>query len=66
MIFEVVPDWACLKLQPDEKFKTLSTLSMVHATALYALHHRAHVAPGESILTHAAAGGTGIAAIQIA
>ena len=63
---EIVPEWACQKLQPDEDFNTLSTLSVVYATALYALHHRAHIAAGESILIHSAAGGVGIAAIQIA
>lgn len=63
---EIVPEWACQKLQPDEDFNTLSTLSVVYATALYALHHRAHITAGESILIHSAAGGVGIAAIQIA
>ena len=44
----------------------MSTLSVAYATALYALHHRARITVGESILIHSAAGGVGIAAIQIA
>ncbi|WP_454782253.1 SDR family NAD(P)-dependent oxidoreductase [Legionella sp. WA2022007384] len=35
-------------------------------TAYYALHHLAHLQPGERILIHGAAGGVGIAAIQLA
>ena len=63
---EIIPEWACQKLQPNEDFNTMCTLSVVYATALYALHHRAHIRPGESVLIHSAAGGVGIAAIQIA
>ena len=63
---EIVPEWACQKLEPSEDFNTMSTLSVVYATALYALHHRAHIKPGETVLIHSGAGGVGIAAIQIA
>ena len=63
---EIVPEWACQHLRPDEDFNTMSTLSVVYATALYALHHRAHILPGETVLIHSGAGGVGIAAIQIA
>lgn len=35
-------------------------------TAYYALHHCAQVQPGEKVLIHGAAGGVGIAAIQVA
>ncbi len=35
-------------------------------TAYYALHHLAKISPGDRVLIHAAAGGTGIAAVQIA
>ena len=63
---EVVPQWACQKLRDDEDFNTLSTLSVVYATALYALHSRAQIQEGESVLIHSGAGGVGIAAIQIA
>ena len=63
---QVVPAWACQKLEDEEDFNTLSTLPVVYATALYALHDRAHIQAGESVLIHSGAGGVGIAAIQIA
>lgn len=63
---ERFPEWACQKLQDDEEFNVVSTLPIVFATALYGLHHRAHMQEGESVLIHSAAGGVGIAAIQIA
>ena len=63
---EIVPEWACEKLEPDEDFNTMCTLSVVYATALYALHNRARISPGETVLIHSGAGGVGIAAIQIA
>ncbi|GAB2576254.1 hypothetical protein GCM10027066_19050 [Dyella jejuensis] len=37
-----------------------------YATAWYALHHVARVAAGETVLIHSAAGGVGIAAVQVA
>ncbi|CEL04400.1 hypothetical protein ASPCAL05530 [Aspergillus calidoustus] len=39
---------------------------VVFVTAVYALHHRACLQRGQSILIHFAAGGVGIAAIQLA
>ncbi|KAL2194014.1 KR domain-containing protein, partial [Corynascus similis CBS 632.67] len=44
----------------------VATLPLVFSTALYALHHRARLQEGESVLIHSAAGGLGNAAIQIA
>lgn len=63
---ERFPEWACQKLQPEEDFNTVATLPVVFGSAIYALHHRAHIKDGESVLIHSAAGGLGIAAIQIA
>jgi acyl transferase domain-containing protein len=63
---EIVPEWACKKLRDDEDYNTMSTLSVAYTTALYALRTRAQIQPGESVLIHSAAGGVGIAAIQIA
>ncbi|RDW91779.1 polyketide synthase-nonribosomal peptide synthetase [Coleophoma crateriformis] len=63
---ERFPEWACQKLLDDEDFNVVSTLPVAYATALYALHHRAHIQEGESVLIHSAAGGVGIAAIQVA
>lgn len=42
-----------------------ATFPTVFLTAWYALHHLAHVRPGESILVHSAAGGVGSALCQL-
>ncbi|WP_438022406.1 amino acid adenylation domain-containing protein [Sorangium sp. So ce233] len=47
-------------------FAQAATLPVVFMTAWYALHHVGRARRGESILIHAGAGGTGLAAIQIA
>jgi acyl transferase domain-containing protein len=63
---EIVPEWACQKLNDNETFDFMCTLPVVYATAIYALRDRARIQPGETVLIHSAAGGVGIAAIQIA
>lgn len=63
---QTLPEWACFKLQPDEDLNIAATLSVPYATAIYALHHRANLRSGESVVIHSGAGGVGIAAIQIA
>ncbi|KAK6359538.1 hypothetical protein TWF696_000692 [Orbilia brochopaga] len=62
---EIVPEWACCKLKDGEDFNLVTTIPLVFATAVYALHMRARVQRGESILIHSGTGGVGIAAIQI-
>ncbi|KAL4911017.1 hypothetical protein BDW74DRAFT_172471 [Aspergillus multicolor] len=47
-------------------FVEAAAIPVVFSTACYALIHVANIQPGESILIHSAAGGTGQAAIQIA
>jgi len=47
-------------------FEAAATIPSTFFTAWYALHHLAHLEPGEKILIHGAAGGVGIAAIQLA
>lgn len=47
-------------------FEEAASIPLVHGTAWYALVHIARVRSGQSILIHAAAGGVGQAAIQIA
>lgn len=63
---ERVPHWSCVKLLDSEPFHAASTLPTVFATAIYALCDRANLQAGETVLIHSAAGGVGIAAIQIA
>ncbi|MFZ4682882.1 MAG: SDR family NAD(P)-dependent oxidoreductase, partial [Terrimicrobiaceae bacterium] len=43
-----------------------ATIPVTFLTAHYALHHLARIEPGERVLIHAAAGGVGLAALQIA
>lgn len=48
---------------PDED---AAVFSLVYQTSYIALMHRARLAPGETVLVHSAAGGVGLAAVQIA
>jgi phthiocerol/phenolphthiocerol synthesis type-I polyketide synthase C len=47
-------------------FEEAATVPTTFFTAYYALHYLARVQPGEKVLIHGAAGGVGIAAIQVA
>src|SRR5262249_32944387 len=47
-------------------FPAAATLPVAFITASYALRHLAKLTPGEHVLIHAAAGGVGLAALQIA
>jgi phthiocerol/phenolphthiocerol synthesis type-I polyketide synthase C len=47
-------------------FEAAATIPTTFFTAYYAMHHLARLQPGERILIHGAAGGVGIAAIQLA
>lgn len=47
-------------------FEEAATVPTVFFTVYYALHYLARLQPGEKVLIHGAAGGVGIAAIQVA
>ncbi|WP_414581134.1 SDR family NAD(P)-dependent oxidoreductase [Scytonema sp. PCC 10023] len=47
-------------------FEEAATIPAVFLTAYYALHYLARISKGDRILIHAAAGGVGLAAIQLA
>lgn len=52
---------------PDEvDFHDAAALQMTYGTALYALHERAGLRPGETVLVLGAAGGVGLAAVELA
>jgi acyl transferase domain-containing protein/acyl carrier protein len=51
---------------PGLTMEEAATLPIVFMTVVYALKHLARLAPGERVLIHAAAGGVGLAAIQVA
>ena len=57
---------AVTSIPDDTSFSAAATIPVTFVTAIYALGHLAHLASGESILIHAAAGGVGLAAIQYA
>jgi NADPH2:quinone reductase len=46
-------------------FEDAAAITIVYQTGLFALHRRAQLKPGETLLVHAGAGGVGSAAIQL-
>jgi NADPH2:quinone reductase len=65
--FALVQDGAATAIPDDVPSDiALVLLGVNYPTAYYALHHKAQLRPGETVLVHAGAGGVGSAAIQIA
>ncbi len=54
------------KLPDEVPLEAAATIPVAFLTAWYALVHQARIQPGEWVLIHGAAGGVGIAAMQIA
>jgi NADPH2:quinone reductase len=51
---------------PDAmSFEDAAAITIVYQTGMFALHRRAQIKPGETLLVHAGAGGVGSAAIQL-
>jgi NADPH2:quinone reductase len=61
----VVPAAACYPLPDDLSFEAGAALPTVYPTSYMALVWRAALTRGETLLVHAAAGGVGLAAVQI-
>ncbi|SEF79494.1 Acyl transferase domain-containing protein [Saccharopolyspora kobensis] len=58
---------AVVVAKPDEiGFAEAAALPAAYVTAYHALHHLAKIQPGDRVLIHAAAGGVGQAAVQLA
>lgn len=57
---------AVAKIPTGMSFEAASTIPSTFFTVYYALHYLARLEPGEKVLIHGAAGGVGIAAIQVA
>jgi phthiocerol/phenolphthiocerol synthesis type-I polyketide synthase C len=57
---------AVARIPDGVSFEAAATLPSAFFTVYYALHHLAHLAPGEKLLIHGATGGIGLAAIQFA
>ncbi|KAI6350677.1 hypothetical protein MCOR25_010479 [Pyricularia grisea] len=60
------PEILCAQMPDDMSFETGAALPVVFTTAYHALVNLARLRKGQSVLIHAAAGGVGQAAIQIA
>lgn len=56
----------CAKIPDGLNFVQAATIPVVYGTVIYGLMDIARLAQGQTILIHSAAGGVGIAAIQIA
>jgi len=56
----------CYRLPPRMSFVEAASLSLVYDTAWFALHERARLVPGETVLVLGASGGVGHAAVQLA
>ncbi|UKZ52827.1 Type I Iterative PKS [Trichoderma virens] len=57
---------AVVKLPDSVSFEDAASLPCVYSTAIHGLYDIAHLSKGETVLIHAAAGGVGQAAIQLA
>ena len=62
----VTKHWALIAIPSDLPFAAAATIPTAFVTAWYSLVHLAQLKAGEKVLIHAAAGGLGLAAIQVA
>jgi NADPH2:quinone reductase len=59
------PQERVFPMLPQMTFEQAAALGLVYQTSYVGLLHRASLQPGETLLVHAAAGGVGLAAVQI-
>jgi NADPH:quinone reductase len=62
----VAKESKCMRLPPDVDFEPAATVGHNYGTAHYALVERANVQAGETVLITGAAGGVGLAAVDLA
>jgi NADPH:quinone reductase len=62
----VAPPYFTFKLPNSWDFEQGAALILNYHTAYFALHRRARMQPGETVLVHGAAGGVGTASLQVA
>jgi len=55
-----------MPIPDDLSAEEAATIPITFLTAYYGLHHLANIQPGDRVLIHAAAGGVGMAAVQLA
>ena len=64
--FVAIPAAQCVKLPPALRFVEAAAMALIYDTAYFALHDRARIEAGETVLVLGATGGVGLAAIQLA
>ena len=62
----VAPEIHCFKTPPGLSMAKAAAMGLIYSTSWFGVVERARVQPGETVLVSGAAGGCGIAAIQIA
>lgn len=60
-----VPGYNVLPIPATMDFTTAAAFSMTYGTSMHALHQRAQLQPGETLLVLGASGGVGLAAVEI-
>lgn len=61
----VVDAQRCVAMPDGLDFAVAASFFMTHGTSYYALHERAHLKPGETLVVLGAAGGVGLAAVEL-
>src|SRR5713101_4091583 len=61
----IVPAIQAIKMPPGMSFEQAAALPVNYLTAFHILHQVAHLRPGDRVLIHMAAGGVGLATIQL-
>jgi NADPH2:quinone reductase len=64
--YAVAPVAAVRRLPEQMSYDEAAAFPLVYQTSYFGLAYRAALKPGESVLVHSAAGGVGLAALQIA
>src|SRR5690606_37821216 len=64
--YVIAPAGTVVRKPAGLSFSAAATIPITFLTATYGLHHLARLQPGERVLIHAAAGGVGMAAVQLA
>ncbi len=62
----ICPEWHFFPVPKDMTLEAAATIPVAFATAWYALVEQGRIRADEDVLVHGAAGGVGLAAIQIA
>ncbi len=61
----VLPAERAFRMPDEMSYDVGAAMGIVYQTSYFALRYRANLQPGETLLVHAAAGGVGLAAVQI-